>query len=89
MFTWGEMEVSKKGNATHEAALENYLYIVTDMVVRFPDPNKQIFSPYEPEFSDTVDGKPKTFEKHYKLIFFSDETELFKEIEKFSAELKT
>ena len=35
MLNWGEMTVSTKSGVQ-----ENYLYIVTDLTIRFPDPVK-------------------------------------------------
>jgi len=76
-ITWGEVVATK----TSTGEKETLLFIASDLIVKFPNPKAQILSPNDPDFK--TNG-----EKKYKLIFFSNESDLIKEVAKLKSDLR-
>jgi hypothetical protein len=78
-ISWGELSAFRINEDQTETE-ENYLFIVTDLSVKFAAPEQQVLDPKNPQFSEEST-------KNYKLVFFSNEQELLSRIEEFSLEL--
>jgi len=84
IITWGELSANRKVDGKASTIKDNYMFIVTDFIVKFPDLDHQITDPDNPVYTEDS----RKFEKHYKLIFFSQEQELLKQVDRFKSELK-
>ena len=84
-ITWGNMWISNKTGCGKNEPTYGYIFIVTDMTIKFPNLDLQVKDPT----NENVFCKDKDYcEKKYKLLFFKNADKLYESMSKYRSDLR-